>query len=93
MHKCVQLTAAFWTLEPFGEIGANFSLQLSSRTRFDKNNKKKVITENQCEKHKKSSLATTKGALEIRRIFSLVDLITKPKFSNCPNVFKIGLFL
>ena len=40
----------------FGEIGANFSLQLSSRTRFDKINKKKVIAENQCEKHIKSSL-------------------------------------
>ena len=34
-----------------------------------------------------------KGALAIRRIFSLVEMITKPKFSNCPNVFKIGLFL
>ena len=33
-----------------------------------------------------------KGALVIRRIFSLVDMITKPKFSNCPNVLKIGLF-
>ena len=33
-----------------------------------------------------------KGALAIRRIFSLVDMITKPKFSNCYNVFKIGLF-
>ena len=32
------------------------------------------------------------GALAIRRIFSLVDMITKPKFSYCPNVFKIGLF-
>ena len=56
MHLCAELTAAFWKLEPFGEIGANFSLQLSSRTRFDKINKKKVIAENQCEKHKKSSL-------------------------------------
>ena len=27
------------------------------------------------------------GALAIRRIFSLVDMITKPKFSNCPNIF------
>ena len=34
----------------------------------------------------------SKGALAIRRIFSLVDRITKPKFSNCSNVFKIGLF-
>ena len=33
-----------------------------------------------------------KGALAIRRIFSLVDMITKPKFSNSPNIFKIGLF-
>ena len=32
------------------------------------------------------------GALAIRRVFSLVDMITKPKFSNCPNIFKIGLF-
>ena len=57
MHLCAELTAAFWTLEPIGEIGANFSLQLSSRIRFDKINKIKVIAENQCEKHKKSSLA------------------------------------
>ena len=33
-----------------------------------------------------------KEALAIRRIFSLVDIITKPKFSNFPNIFKIGLF-
>ena len=33
-----------------------------------------------------------KGALAIRRIFSLVDMIAKPKLSKCPNVFKIGLF-
>ena len=43
-------------LEPLGEIGAIFSLQLSSRTQFTKINNKKVIAENQCEKHKKSSL-------------------------------------
>ena len=61
VHLCTELTAAFWTLEPFGEIGANFSLQLSSRTRFDKINKKKVIPENQCEKHKKSSLSPMYG--------------------------------
>ena len=29
------------------------------------------------------------GALAIRRIFSLVDIITK---SKCHNVFKIGVF-
>ena len=43
-------------MEPLGEVGANFSLQLSSRTQFTKINNKKVIAENQCEKQKKSSL-------------------------------------
>ena len=32
-----------------------------------------------------------KEVLVIRRIFSLVDTITNTKFSNCPNVFKIGV--
>ena len=30
MHLCAGLTAASWIIEPFGEIGANFYLQLSS---------------------------------------------------------------
>ena len=30
-----------------------------------------------------------KELLAIRRIFSLVGMITNTKFSNCPNVFKI----
>ena len=47
---CTKICAT--KLGRFGEIGANFSLQLSSPTRFDKINKKKVIAENQCEKHK-----------------------------------------
>ena len=29
--------------------------------------------------------------LAIRRIFSLVDMITNTKFSNCPSVFKMGV--
>ena len=29
-------------------------------------------------------------ALAIRRVFSLVDMITNTKFSNCTFVFKIG---
>ena len=37
---------------PFGEIGANFSLQLSSRTQFVKISNKNVIAENQSEKNK-----------------------------------------
>ena len=57
MHLCTELIAASMTLEPLGEVGANFSRQLSSRTQLTKINNKKVIAENQCEKHKKSSLA------------------------------------
>ena len=33
-----------------------------------------------------------KEALAIRCIFSLVDMITKAKFSNSPSDFKIRLF-
>ena len=33
-----------------------------------------------------------KEALALRRIFSLVDMITKAKFSNSPNDFKTHLF-
>ena len=29
--------------------------------------------------------------LAVRRIFSLVDMPTNTKFSNCPYVFKIGV--
>ena len=42
-------------MEPFGEIGANFPLHLSSRTQFAKISNKKVIAENQCENVKKLS--------------------------------------
>ena len=33
----------------------------------------------------------SKELLAIRRIFSLVDMITDTNFSNYPNVFKIGV--
>ena len=59
MHLWAELTAASWLIEPIGEVGANFSLQLSSRTQFAKIKNKEVIVENQCEKHKKSSLSKT----------------------------------
>ena len=39
-------------MEPFGDIGANVSQKLSSRTQFAKISNKKIIAENQCEKHK-----------------------------------------
>ena len=55
MHLCAELIAASMMLEPLGEVGANFPLQLSSRTQFTKINNKKIIAENKCEKHKKSS--------------------------------------
>ena len=34
---------------------------------------------------------TTKELLAIRRLSSLVDMTTNTKFSNCLNVFKIGV--
>ena len=74
MHLCAELIAASMMLEPLGEVGANFSLQLSSRTQFTKINNKKVIAENQCEKHKKSSFfffRKLKEFLAIRRAISL----------------------
>ena len=44
-----------WTLlgPPLREVGTKFSLQLSLRTQFAKIKNKKVIAENQSEKHKK----------------------------------------
>ena len=56
LHLCTQKSVRARNFGPLGEIGANFSLQLSSRTQLAKINNKKVIAENQCEKHKKSSL-------------------------------------
>ena len=56
MHLCAEKIAASVMLKSLGEVGANFSLQLSSRTQFTKTNNEKVIAENQCEKHKKTSL-------------------------------------
>ena len=60
LHLCTQKSVCATNYGSLGEIGANFSLQLSSRTQFAKINNKKVIAENQCEKHKKSSLVTNK---------------------------------
>ena len=47
-----------------------------------------------CEKatQKKKSGFQGQEALATRRIFSLVEMITKAKFSNSPNDFKIPLF-
>ena len=56
VHLCAELIASSLTLELLGKVGAKISLQLSSQTQFIKIKNKKVIAENQCEKHKKSSL-------------------------------------
>ena len=56
LHLCTQKSFCVTYFGPLGEIGANFSPQISSRTQFAKISNKKVIAENQCEKHKKSSL-------------------------------------
>ena len=60
MHLCAELIAASMMLEPHGEVGTNFSLQLSSQTQFTKINNKKVIAKNQCEKHKKLKFRHTR---------------------------------
>ena len=44
MHLCAELIAASMMLEPLGEVGANFSLQLSSRKQFTKINNKKLLS-------------------------------------------------
>ena len=46
-------------LGPFGEIGAYFLVQLSSRSHFANIENKKVIAENQCEKHENQGLTVT----------------------------------
>ena len=61
LHLCAQTSVCATNFGPLGEFGANFSLQLSSRIQFAKINSKKVIAENQCEKHKKSSLVVNSG--------------------------------
>ena len=84
MHLCAELIAVSMMLEPLGEVGANFSLQLSSRTQFTKINNKKVIAENQCEKHKKSSL--TRVDLNAQRV-------TKTYFGGKPLFLTVALIL
>ena len=40
----------------FGEVGANFSLQLSKHSQFSKIKNRNVMAKNQCEKHERMSL-------------------------------------
>ena len=49
VNLSAELTAEPLMLELFGEVGANFSLLLSSRTQLVKIKSKNAIAENQCE--------------------------------------------
>ena len=77
LHLCTQQSVCARNFGPLGEIGANFSLQLSSRTQLAKINNKKVIAENQCEKHKKSSLEAL-----INRIYLMNGSTTPAYWTN-----------
>ena len=60
---CREITVASWMLEPFGEVGANFSLHLSWRTQFAK---MKKLTPKINEKNiKKINLISNKCLREI----------------------------
>ena len=85
MHLCAELIAASMMLEPLGEVGANCSLQLSSRTQFTKINNKKVIAENQCEKHKKSSLVFQSLVSFFSRISMISGSFLVKKHANFYN--------
>ena len=61
-----------------GEIGANFSLLLSSRI-----NNKKVIAKNQCEKHKKSSLVA---------IFNMVNMSFIRENKILPKISELTVY-
>ena len=65
-------------MEPSGEIGANFSLQLSSWTQFAKISNKKVIAENQCEKHEKQSLIGYISKCKDRLSITILASISQP---------------
>ena len=52
LHLYTQKSVCATNFGPLGEIGTNFPVQLSSRLHFASIENKKVIAENQCEKHK-----------------------------------------
>ena len=52
LHLRTQKSVCATNFGPFGEIGANFPVQPSSRSHFANIENKKVIADNQCEKHK-----------------------------------------
>ena len=52
LHLWTQKSVCATNFGPFGEIGANFPVQLSSRSHFANIENRKIIAKNQCEKHK-----------------------------------------
>ena len=77
-------------MEPFGEIGANSSLQLSSRTQFAKTSNKKVIAENQCEKHKTRVyyfIFTTLECIIVQALISVQALVFDLAQLTCQKKF------
>ena len=65
MHLCAELIAASMTLEPLGEVGANFFYNFHREHSLIKSIIKKVIAENQCEKHKKIDFSDDLSSTEM----------------------------
>ena len=57
LHLCTQKSVCATNFGLFGKIGANLPVQLSSRSHFAYIENKKIIPENQFEKHKNLSLS------------------------------------
>ena len=79
--RAIFLLCTSWIIEPFGEIGTNFSLQLSSRTQFAKISNKKVIGEIQCKKHKNKEFMPP-----LRYLFMYSKTCVKQPLSNRPQI-------
>ena len=56
LHLFTQKYVCNTSFGPFGEIDANFPVQLSMRSHFAKIENKKIIAKKLCEKHKNKSL-------------------------------------
>ena len=65
------LTAASLIMKPFREIGANFSLQLPSRTQFAKISKKKLSPKINVKNIKKLDFKAVQIATYQRRVYVL----------------------
>ena len=88
MHLCAGLTAASWILEPFIEIGANFSPQLSSQTQCAKIGNKNVIAENLCEKHKNLEFNSVHFRAERKTVCIMISCLLRSQLIRIYTVFK-----